>query len=107
MMEKLLSGDLGTLLLLAGAFILALVGVMSILLPILVFKILSEISDTNKKLSRILTLLSEGGRENRSPSQPQRQSEGSCTTGRAGGLNCEPLKAVENLEPPKGGSLFK
>jgi hypothetical protein len=74
-MEKLLSGDLGTLLLLAGAFILALVGVMSILLPILVFKILSEISDTNKKLSRILTLLSEGTRKNRSPSQPQRQSE--------------------------------
>ncbi len=31
----------------------------------------------------------------------------SCTTGRAGGLNCEPLKAVENLEPPKGGYLFK
>ena len=31
----------------------------------------------------------------------------SCTTGRAGGLNCEPLKAVENLEPPKGGGLFK
>jgi hypothetical protein len=74
-MEKLLSGDLGTLLLFAGAFILALVGVMSILLPILVFKILSEISDTNKKLSRILTLLSEGTRENRSPSQPQRQPE--------------------------------
>jgi len=74
-MEKLLSGDLGTLLLFAGAFILALVGVMSILLPFLVFKILSEISDTNKKLSRILTLISEGTRENRSPSQPQRQSE--------------------------------
>jgi len=31
----------------------------------------------------------------------------SCTTGRAGGLNCEPLKAVKNLEPPKGGGLFK
>jgi len=74
-MEKLLSGDLGTLLLFAGAFILALVGVMSILLPILVFKILSEISDTNKKLNRILTLMSAGARENRSPSQPQRQSE--------------------------------
>ena len=74
-MEKLLSGDLGTLLLFAGAFILALVGVMSILLPILVFKILSEISDTNKKLSRILTLMSERARENRSPAQPQRQSE--------------------------------
>jgi hypothetical protein len=25
----------------------------------------------------------------------------SCTTGRAGGLNSEPLKAVENLGPPK------
>jgi len=74
-MEKLLSGDLGTLLLFAGAFILTLVGALSILLPILVFKILSEIADTNKKLSRILTLLSEGTRENRSPSQPQRQAE--------------------------------
>ena len=31
----------------------------------------------------------------------------SCTTGRAGGLNYEPLKAVENLVPPKGGGLFK
>jgi GT2 family glycosyltransferase len=31
----------------------------------------------------------------------------SCTTGRAGGLNCEPLKAVENLEPPKGDDLFE
>jgi hypothetical protein len=38
-----------------------------------------------------------------------RQASGaeSCTTGRAGGLNYEPLKAVENLEPPKGGGLFK
>lgn len=31
----------------------------------------------------------------------------SCTTGKAGGLNPEPLKAVENLGPPKGGDLFK
>jgi hypothetical protein len=27
----------------------------------------------------------------------------SYTSGRAGGLICEPLKAVENHEPPKGG----
>jgi hypothetical protein len=26
------------------------------------------------------------------------------TSGRAGGLICEPLKAVENHEPPKGGN---
>ncbi len=37
----------------------------------------------------------------------RRKCHESCTTGRAGGLNSEPLKAVENLGPPKGAGLFK
>jgi hypothetical protein len=31
----------------------------------------------------------------------------SCTTGYGGGLNCEPLKAIENLEPPQGDLVQK
>lgn len=69
-MEKVLTDEIGSLLLFAGVFMLAIIAIMSILLPILIFKILAEISDMNKKLNRILNLLSEGARENRTPPQP-------------------------------------
>lgn len=63
-MEKLLTGEAGYILLFAGVLLAGIAGVVSILLPILVFKVLSEVSDMNRKLGRILTLLSEGAREN-------------------------------------------
>lgn len=69
-MEKVLTGEIGSLLLFAGVFMLAIIAIMSILLPILVFRILTEISDMNKKLNRILNLLSEGARKNRTSPQP-------------------------------------
>ena len=72
-MEKLLMGGAGYILAFVGLVVLVTVGVMSILLPILVFRTLSELSKINDKMSRIITSLNEVAKVTREP-QSQRQS---------------------------------
>lgn len=73
-MEKLLMGGAGYIYAIVGLVVLVTVGVMSILLPILVFRILSELSKMNDKMSRIITSLSEAAKATREP-QSQRQPD--------------------------------
>ncbi len=72
-MEKLLMGGAGYIFALVGLVVLVTVGVMSILLPILVFRILSELSKINDKMSRMTTVLGEMAKVSREP-HSQRQS---------------------------------
>ena len=65
MMQKLLADGAGYILVLVGIVVSITVGVMSILLPFLVFKIMTDVSAINKKLAKVVTLLSESGQEER------------------------------------------
>ena len=58
-MEKLFTGGITPLLVLAGIVVIVTVGVMSILLPILVFRMLSELSKINHKMNTVITALNE------------------------------------------------
>ena len=71
-MEKLMTGGAGPLLVLACIVVVVTVGVMSILLPILVFRILSEVSKMNKNMGAIITALNEAAKASR---EPQRQHQ--------------------------------
>ena len=66
MIQKLLADGAGYIFILVGIVATITVGVMSILLPFIVFRIMSNVSDINKKLNKITALLGEevrGGRE--------------------------------------------
>jgi hypothetical protein len=63
MLEKLLADSAGYLLVLVGLVTVVTVGVMSILLPFLVFKIMNEVAGLNRKMDRIITLLGEQRQE--------------------------------------------
>ena len=63
MLEKLLADSAGYLLVLVGLVTVVTVGVMSILLPFFVFRIMNEVAGLNRKLDRIITLLGEERRE--------------------------------------------
>ena len=65
MMQKLLADGAGYILVLVGIVVSITVGVMSILLPFLVFKIMADVSAINKKLAKVISLLSESGLEER------------------------------------------
>ena len=65
MMQKLLADGAGYILVLVGIVVSITVGVMSILLPFLVFKIMADVSAINKKLAKVISLLSESGPEER------------------------------------------
>jgi hypothetical protein len=58
-MDKILMGSAGYVLALAGIVLAVTVGVMSILLPILVFRILSQMAAINRKMDVMITLLGE------------------------------------------------
>ena len=58
-MEKLLVGGASYIFALVGLVVLVTVGVMSIVLPILVFRIRSDLSKINDKMSKIITSLGE------------------------------------------------
>jgi hypothetical protein len=74
-MEKFLMGGMGYIAAFAAVVVLITVGVMSILLPILVFRILSEMSRMNERMGKIITLLCEAAkRESKAPPSP-RQSD--------------------------------
>ncbi len=75
LMEKLLMGGAGYIFSFVGLVVLVTVGVMSVLLPILVFRILSELSKINDKMSRVITSLSEVAKATREP-QSQHQLDG-------------------------------
>lgn len=62
MLQKLLADSAGYMLVLAGLVVTVTVGVMSILLPFLVFKIMLRVSAVNKKMARIIELLEEAGK---------------------------------------------
>ncbi len=62
MIQKLLADGAGYMLVLAGLVVTVTVGVMSILLPFLVFKIMLRVSAMNKKMARIIELLEEAGK---------------------------------------------
>jgi hypothetical protein len=63
MLEKLLADSAGYLLVLVGLVTVVTVGVMSILLPFLVFRIMNEVAGLNRKMDRIITLLGEQRQE--------------------------------------------
>lgn len=64
MLQQLLADSVGYVLVLAGVVVTITVGVMSILLPFLVFKIMRQVSAMNRSMARITELLEEaGGRE--------------------------------------------
>lgn len=89
-MEKLLAGGgqyITYLAILAGVLITVTVGVMSLLLPILVFRILSEISEVNKKMTRIITLLNEEARSAQSQRQAEHIRPGPLVSKKEGSLN--------------------
>ena len=65
MLEKLLADSAGYLLVLVGLVTVVTVGVMSILLPFMVFKIMNEVAGLNRKMDRIITLLGEQRQERR------------------------------------------
>jgi multisubunit Na+/H+ antiporter MnhC subunit len=73
-MEKLLMCSAGYILALVGIVLAVTVGVMSILLPILVFRILSQMTAINNKLDAMITLLGEVTRGT-SPSPSRRHGE--------------------------------
>jgi competence protein ComGC len=58
-MEKFLMGGAGYVFTLVGIVLAVTVGVMSILLPIIVFRIMSKVSSINDKMNRTTTLLGE------------------------------------------------
>jgi len=58
-MEKFLMGSAGYVFTLVGIVLAVTVGVMSILLPIIVFRMMSKVSAINTKMERIATLLGE------------------------------------------------
>ena len=60
MMQKLLADGAGYIFILVGIVVTVTVGVMSILLPFIVFKIMADVSAMNKKLNKVISLLSEG-----------------------------------------------
>lgn len=64
-------GSAGYIFALVGIVLAVTVGVMSILLPILVFRILSKITAINKKMDTLITLLGEDGRRD----APARQKD--------------------------------
>ncbi len=73
-MEKFLMGSAGYILALVGIVLAVTVGVMSILLPILVFRILSQMAAINNKLDTMIILLGEVTRD-ASPSPSRRHGE--------------------------------
>ena len=75
MMQKLLADGAGYILVLVGIVVSITVGVMSILLPFLVFKIMADVSAINKKLAKIIALLSESGSEERGAVHQPRQGD--------------------------------
>ena len=86
-MEKLLMGGAGYIFAFVGLVVLVTVGVMSVLLPILVFRILSELSKINDKMSRIITSLNEvvkAAREPQSQLQPDETRLASSVSRRSG-----------------------
>lgn len=56
-MEQVLAGGLGFILLLVGIVATITVGVMAILLPFLVFRILSHVAHLNRKMDKVIDLL--------------------------------------------------
>ncbi len=75
-MEKFLMGGIGYIAALAGVVVVITVGVMSILLPILVFRILSEVSKMNERMGKIIVLLGETAKkESLKPSPSQRPAD--------------------------------
>ena len=62
-MEQVLAGGLGLILLLVGIVATVTVGVMAILLPFFVFRILSHVAEINRKMSKILDLLGNESRQ--------------------------------------------
>lgn len=75
MMQKLLADGAGYILVLVGIVVSITVGVMSILLPFLVFKIMADVSSMNKKLAKVITLLSESGKEEKGGGYQNRTEE--------------------------------
>jgi len=75
MLEKLLADSAGYLLVLAGLVTVVTVGVMSILLPFFVFRIMNEVAGLNRKMDRIIALLGEQGQERRETG-PQARTDG-------------------------------
>jgi len=75
-MEKFLMGGMGYIAALAAIVVLIAVGVMSILLPILVFRILSEVSKMNERMGKIIILLGEAAkREAKAPPSPRQPDD--------------------------------
>ena len=60
MMQQLMADGAGYIFVLVGIVVTATVGVMSILLPFIVFKIMADVAAMNKKLTKVVTLLGEG-----------------------------------------------
>ena len=73
MIQQLLAESAGYMLVLAGLVVTVTVGVMSILLPFIVFKIMLRVSAMNKKMARIIELLEESGTREAMASSRQAQ----------------------------------
>ena len=74
MIKQLLADSAGYMLVLAGLVVTVTVGVMSILLPFLVFKIMLRVSAMNKKMARLIELLEEAGKREAMASSRQAQA---------------------------------
>lgn len=68
-MEQVLTGGLGLILALVGIVATVTVGVMAILLPFFVFRILSHVAQLNRKMNKVLDLL-----DTTSPIGPRQQA---------------------------------
>jgi len=72
-MEKFFSGGTGYLLTLIGLVLAVVLGVMSILLPLVVFRIMTRVAAINHKMDTIISLLAHRAAEAKTAS-PQRPS---------------------------------
>lgn len=70
MLQKLLADSVGYLLVLVGLVTVVTVGVMSILLPFFVFRIMNQLAGLTRKMDRIIDLLHEQGRERQEAVRP-------------------------------------
>jgi hypothetical protein len=76
MLQKLLADSAGYLLVLVGLVTTVTVGVMSILLPFIVFKIMRQVGAMNRKLVRVVELLEEAGKREAAASPRQVSAPG-------------------------------
>ncbi len=85
-MEEFFTGGVGYLVLCTALLFTIALGIMAFLLPFMVFRLLGEVKETNKKITRIIPLLKELKRQGQSAYEEQAFA-GEASRGVTGGNN--------------------